>query len=56
VCGSEVRYDVAAKRDRLSVCFKPSGLSGRVAEEVYLTGPARYVAEIEIPLENLYYI
>ena len=54
--GSEIRYDVAAKRDRLSVCFKPSGRSEGVVEDVYLTGPARYVAEIEISLGNLYYI
>ena len=54
--GSEIRYDVAAKRDRLSVSFKPSGRSEGVVEDVYLTGPARYVAEIEISLGNLYYI
>jgi diaminopimelate epimerase len=56
ISGSEVRYDVEAKRDSLSVCFKPSDRSGRVAEEVFLTGPARYIAEFQIPLGNLYYI
>lgn len=54
--GSEIRYDVAAKRDRLSVSFKSSERSGGVADEVCLTGPARYIAEIEIALSKLYYI
>ena len=54
--GTEIRYDVAAKRDSLSVCFKSSSRSVGVVEDVYLTGPARYVAEIEISLRNLYYI
>ena len=39
-----VRYDVTAKRDRLAVDFRP----GDVAEDVFLTGPATYVAEILI--------
>ncbi len=54
--GAELRYDVAAKRDRLSVCFKPSSSSEGVAENVWLTGPVRYIAEIEVSLANLYYI
>ena len=40
-----VKYDVMAKRDRLAVDFIPSD----VAEDVWLTGPAAFVAEIEIP-------
>ena len=44
--GSSVQYDVEAKRDRLSVSFTPS--RGTVAEDVFLTGPARYVAEIRL--------
>ena len=56
IIGQQLRYDVAAKRDRLSVCFKPSSSSEGVAESVWLTGPARYIAEIEVSLVNLYYI
>ena len=41
-----VRYDVMAKRDLLAVDFIP----GDVAEDVYLTGPAVYVAEILLDL------
>ncbi len=37
-----VRYDVQAKRDSLAVDFVP----GDVAEDVWLTGPATFVAEI----------
>jgi diaminopimelate epimerase len=51
--GPCVRYDVEAKRDSLSVSFIPSDKSGVIAEEVYLTGPARYVAQIDIPSGNL---
>jgi hypothetical protein len=40
-----VKFDVMAKRDRLAVDFIPS----EVAEDVWLTGPAAFVAEIEIP-------
>lgn len=40
-----VKYDVMAKRDRLAVDFIPSD----IAEDVWLTGPAAFVAEIEIP-------
>jgi diaminopimelate epimerase len=43
-----VRYDVMAKRDSLSVEFRPlDGIKG-VAESVFLTGPATFVAEIMI--------
>jgi diaminopimelate epimerase len=41
-----LRYDVHAKRDRLSVDFRPMDFSSGVATEVYLTGPAEFVAEI----------
>ncbi len=41
-----VRFDVKAKRDRLSVDFMP----GCVAEDVWLTGPAAFVAEIHCNL------
>jgi diaminopimelate epimerase len=40
-----VRYDVMAKRDKLAVDFIPS-LHGSIAQDVWLTGPAAYVAEI----------
>lgn len=43
--GGRVRYDVRAKRDSLAVDFKPAD----VAEDVWLTGPASFVAEIFIP-------
>ena len=42
-----VRFDVQARRDCLSVDFLPADyLSGCVAEDVWLTGPATFVAEI----------
>lgn len=41
-----VRYDVMARRDNLAVDFRPS----EVAEDVYLTGPATFVAEIIVEL------
>lgn len=41
-----VKYDVMARRDRLSVSFRPSELSAGVAEDVFLTGPATFVAQI----------
>lgn len=44
-----VRYDVMAKRDRLSVDFLPGREGFPVAEEVYLTGPAAFVAEVNVP-------
>lgn len=40
-----VSYAVNAKRDALAVDFLP-GTSGLVAEDVWLTGPATYVAEV----------
>ena len=43
--GERVKFDVMAKRDRLAVDFIPT----EVAEDVWLTGPAAFVAEIEIP-------
>ena len=43
-----VTYDVKAKRDRLSVSFKPVEHALGVAESVYLTGPATFVAEIMV--------
>lgn len=46
--GGRVKYDVVAKRDRLSVDFVPS--DGSVAEDVWLTGPATFVAEIKVNL------
>lgn len=46
--GTAVIYDVMAKHDRLSVSFVPS--SGIIAEQVYLTGPAAFIAEIYIDL------
>ena len=54
--GAEIRYDIAAKRDRLSVDFRPCDGSEGVVEDVFLTGPARYIAEIEVLSGNLYYI
>lgn len=46
-----VTYDVKAKRDRLSVTFKPVEPSYGVAENVYLTGPATFVAEITVSVQ-----
>ena len=43
-----VKFDVRAKRDALSVDFVPS--ERVVAEDVWLTGPATYVAKIIIEL------
>jgi hypothetical protein len=37
-----------AKRDFLKVSFRPMEVSDGVAEEVYLTGPATFVAEVEV--------
>lgn len=45
-----VRYDVMAKRDPLSVDFRPAEGPGRVAVDVYLTGPATFVAEVSVSL------
>ena len=46
--GGPVRYDVKAKRDSLSVDFLPLDLCDGVAESVFLTGPATFVAKIEV--------
>lgn len=43
---SKVKYDVMARRDRLGVSFRPLDLSNGVAEDIWLTGPATFVAEI----------
>ena len=47
--GGRVKYDVQAKRDRLAVDFVPS--EKLVAEDVWLTGPAAYVAQITIDID-----
>lgn len=47
--GDSVRYDVHAKRDCLAVDFVPSGEVGFPVSDVWLTGPASYVAEISVP-------
>ena len=44
--GDLLVYDVEARRDRLRVDFRPGESGHLVAEDVYLTGPAAYVAEI----------
>ena len=46
--GVSVRYDVSAKRDPLCVEFRPLDAGDGVAADVYLTGPATYVAEISV--------
>lgn len=43
---NHVVYDVKAKRDRLKVSFRPLDMFNGVAEDVYLIGPATFVAEI----------
>ncbi len=43
-----IRYDVRAKKDDLSVDFVPS--ESLVAEDVWLTGPAAFVAEITVEI------
>lgn len=48
VASDVVMYDVMARRDRLSVSFRPEG-PGRM-EDIYLTGPATFIAEIIISL------
>ena len=45
-----VKYDVKAKKDRLAVEFVPSSDGCCLASDVYLTGPAAFVAEIILPL------
>jgi ribosomal protein L40E len=42
-----VHYAVNARRDTLAVDFMP-GIDGLVAEDVWLTGPATFVAEVII--------
>lgn len=41
-----VRYDVMAKKDRLAVDFVPNTSDAAGFHDVWLTGPATYVAEI----------
>lgn len=48
--GGRVYFDVRAKRDSLNVTFNPSGLCDCVAEDVWLTGPATFVAEVTVSL------
>lgn len=48
--GHHVEYDVQAKRDSLKVSFRPLDFINAVAEEVYLTGPATFVAEVTVTL------
>ena len=43
-----IRFDVKAKRDNLSVDFMPS--AKLVAEDVWLTGPAAFIAKIIVDL------
>jgi diaminopimelate epimerase len=52
VDGKRVIYNVKAKRDELSVSFTPSGSVYCVAEDVCLIGPATYVAEINIVIND----
>ena len=44
--GDLLTYDIRAKRDALRVEFRPVVSGGFLAVDVYLTGPATYVAEI----------
>ena len=44
--GDRLTYDIRAKRDALRVEFRPVASGGFLAVDVYLTGPATYVAEI----------
>ena len=44
-----VRYDVKAKRDSLSVDFIP--IEKMVAQDVWLTGPATYIAQILVDID-----
>jgi diaminopimelate epimerase len=50
ISDGRVRYDVKAKRDSLSVDFRPVAGKEGVAEDVYLTGPATFVAEVSVAL------
>ena len=44
-----VKYNVQAKRDRLAVDFVPS--EDIIAEDVWLTGPATFVAQITVDID-----
>lgn len=44
--GDVAIYQIKAKRDVLRVDFRPCGSEGQVASDVYLTGPAAFVAEV----------
>jgi hypothetical protein len=44
-----VRYDVKAKRDSLAVDFVPT--DEIVAQDVWLTGPATYIAQILVEID-----
>lgn len=46
-----IRFDVKAKRDNLSVDFMPS--ASLAAEDVWLTGPATFVAKIIVEMTKL---
>ena len=46
---ARVRYDVKAKRDSLSVDFIPT--EKVVAQDVWLTGPVTYVAQISVEID-----
>lgn len=48
--GGVLKYDVMARKDRLSVEFLPSESSEYVAFDIFLTGPATFIAEMEIPM------
>ena len=50
ISDGRVRYNVKAKRDSLSVDFRPVAGKEGVAEDVYLTGPATFVAEVSVAL------
>ena len=46
----KVRYEVMAKRDSLAVEFRPLEPCRGIAEEVFLIGPAAFVAEVSVVL------
>lgn len=48
-CGGVISYDVRAKRDLLSVEFCKSETCSDMFENIWLTGPAVFVAEILLP-------
>ena len=47
--GGRIIYDVKAKRDSLAVDFVPT--DEKVAQDVWLTGPATYVAQILVEID-----